>query len=93
MELVSSDVREQIDQVFRNLLAVAQAAGGDFGDVVKLNVYLTDLADFPVVNEVMAGTSTSPTRPGPRSGRLAAEGGQGGDGGGAGHGRLRRMHR
>ena len=54
MELVSSDVREQIDQVFRNLLAVARAAGGDFGDLVKLNVYLTDLADFPLVNEVMA---------------------------------------
>ena len=54
MELVSGDIREQIDQVFRNLRTVARAAGGDFGDLVKLNVYLTDLADFPVVNEVMA---------------------------------------
>ena len=54
MELVSDDIREQIDQVFRNLRAVARAAGGDFGDLVKLNVYLTDLADFPLVNEVMA---------------------------------------
>ena len=54
MELVSSDAREQIHQVFRNLRAVANAAGGDFGDLVKLNVYLTDLADFPLVNEVMA---------------------------------------
>ena len=53
MELVSG-TREQIHQVFRNLRAVADAAGGDFGDVVKLNVYLTDLADFPLVNEVMA---------------------------------------
>ncbi len=53
MELVSG-TREQIHQVFRNLLAVANAAGGDLGDVVKLNVYLTDLADFPLVNEVMA---------------------------------------
>ena len=60
MELVSSDVREQIDQVFRNLLAVARAAGGDFGDLVKLNVYLTDLADFPLVNEVMAGYFDEP---------------------------------
>ena len=53
MELVS-DTREQIHQVFRNLRAVANAAGSDFGDLVKLNVYLTDLADFPLVNEVMA---------------------------------------
>ena len=54
MELVSDDIREQIDQVFRNLRTVARAAGGDFGDLVKLNVYLTDLAHFPLVNEVMA---------------------------------------
>ena len=53
MELVSG-TREQIHQVFRNLRAVANAAGGDFDDVVKLNIYLTDLADFPLVNEVMA---------------------------------------
>ena len=53
MELVSG-TREQIHQVFRNLRAVANAAGGDFGDLVKLNIYLTDLADFPLVNEVMA---------------------------------------
>ena len=53
MELVSG-TREQIHQVFRNLRAVADAAGGDFGDLVKLNVYLTDLGDFALVNEVMA---------------------------------------
>ena len=53
MELVSG-TREQIHQVFRNLHAVARAAGGDFGDVVKLNIYLTDLGDFALVNEVMA---------------------------------------
>ena len=53
MELVSG-TREQIHQVFRNLRAVANAAGGDFGDLVKLNIYLTNLADFPLVNEVMA---------------------------------------
>lgn len=53
MELVSG-TREQIHQVFRNLRAVARAAGGDFGDVVKLNIYLTDLEDFALVNEVMA---------------------------------------
>ena len=53
MELVSG-TRNQIHQVFRNLRAVADAAGSDFGDLVKLNVYLIDLADFPLVNEVMA---------------------------------------
>lgn len=53
MELVSG-TREQIHQVFRNLRAVAIAAGGDLDDLVKLNIYLTDLADFPLVNEVMA---------------------------------------
>ena len=53
MELVSG-TRQQIHQVFRNLRAVAHAAGGDFSDLVKLNVYLTDLPDFPLVNEVMA---------------------------------------
>ena len=53
MELVAG-TREQIHQVFRNLRAVARAAGGDFADVVKLNIYLTDLGDFALVNEVMA---------------------------------------
>ena len=46
--------REQIDRAFQNLRAVAQAAGGELSQVVKLNVSLTDLADFPVVNEVMS---------------------------------------
>jgi len=40
--------------VFENLQAVAEAAGGTLADVVKLNVYLTDLGHFPLVNEVMA---------------------------------------
>ncbi len=53
MELVEG-TREQIDRVFQNLRAVAQAAGGDLSHVVKLNVSLTDPADFPVVNEVMS---------------------------------------
>jgi len=54
MELVASDVEVQIRRVFDNLAAVAQAAGGTLDDLVKLNVFLTDLADFPVVNRVMA---------------------------------------
>lgn len=53
MELVEG-TRKQIDRVFQNLRAVAQAAGGDLSQFVKLNVYLTNLADFPVVNEVMS---------------------------------------
>ena len=54
MEVVSDDVRKQIEQVFTNLQAVCSAAGGSFADVVKLNVFLTDLTHFPIVNEVMA---------------------------------------
>jgi len=45
---------EQIHQVFRNLRAVANAAGGSLNDIVKLSVYLTDLSLFPRVNEIMA---------------------------------------
>jgi len=44
----------QIHQVFKNLSAVAQAAGGSLSDVVKLNLFLTDLAHFATVNEIMA---------------------------------------
>ncbi|HHH38781.1 MAG TPA: RidA family protein [Sedimenticola sp.] len=54
MELVEGDMETQIRQVFDNLQAVAHAAGGSFRELVKLNVFLTDLADFPVVNQVMA---------------------------------------
>ena len=54
MVLVGDDIRDQINQVFKNLTAVAIAAGGDLSDVVKLNVFLTDLGNFPIVNEVMA---------------------------------------
>jgi reactive intermediate/imine deaminase len=53
-ELVGGDVDTQIEQVFRNLAAVAKAAGGSLADVVKLNVFLTDLKNFPLVNETMA---------------------------------------
>lgn len=47
-------IENQIHQVFRNLQAVAQAAGGSLADVVKLNVFLTDLGHFARVNEIMA---------------------------------------
>jgi reactive intermediate/imine deaminase len=54
MDLVAGDKEVQIRRVFENLAAVAKASGGSLADVVKLNVYLTDLADFPLVNEVMS---------------------------------------
>lgn len=54
MEMAAGDMRTQIGRVFENLKAVAEAAGGSLADVVKLNVYLTDLANFPLVNEIMA---------------------------------------
>ncbi len=53
MALVEGD-DEQVHQVFRNLRAVAGAAGGSLNDIVKLTVYLTDLSLFPRVNEIMA---------------------------------------
>ena len=60
MELVSDDVHKQIVQVFDNLEAVCKAAGGSFEQVVKLTVFLTDLADFPLVNEVMEARFAKP---------------------------------
>lgn len=60
MAMVEGDFAAQAHQVFKNLRAVAQAADGDLGDVVKLNVYLTDLSNFPIVNEVMAEYFSQP---------------------------------
>jgi len=54
MEVVEGDMRVQISQVFDNLQAVAQAAGGSLDKLVKVNIFLTDLSHFPLVNEVMA---------------------------------------
>lgn len=54
MTLIEGDIRAQIKQVFRNLNAVCEAGGGDLNDLVKLNIFLTDLTHFPTVNEVMA---------------------------------------
>ena len=53
MQMVDG-VEAQIHQVFKNLQAVAEAAGGTLGDVVKLNVFLIDLGHFAKVNEIMA---------------------------------------
>jgi len=60
MELVGESVEAQIRQVFDNLSAVAQAAGGSLSDVVKLTVYLTDLGNFAAVNEIMATYFSEP---------------------------------
>ena len=54
MQLVSGDIDEEIRRVFDNLKAVAIAAGGSLNDAVKVNVFLTDLANFVRVNEIMA---------------------------------------
>jgi reactive intermediate/imine deaminase len=53
MEVVEG-IERQISQVFDNLSAVAEAAGGSLQDIVKLNIFLTDLGHFALVNEVMA---------------------------------------
>ena len=60
MQLVDQDMRTQISRVFDNLQAVAEAAGGTLGDVVKLNIFLTDLAHFPLVNEIMSEYFSKP---------------------------------
>ncbi len=60
MTMVDGDINAQITQVFENLQAVANAAGGDLNDIVKLNVFLTDLAHFPIVNEIMGNYFDEP---------------------------------
>ncbi|MDX9987060.1 MULTISPECIES: RidA family protein [Thiothrix] len=60
MQMVEGDIAAQVRQVFSNLAAVAAAAGGSLNDCVKVHVFLTDLVNFPVVNEVMAEFFTEP---------------------------------
>jgi reactive intermediate/imine deaminase len=60
MELVDGDMRAQIVRVFDNLTAVAEASGGSLADIAKLNIYLTDLSHFPLVNEIMADYFAEP---------------------------------
>jgi reactive intermediate/imine deaminase len=54
MKVVSGPIERQIERIFENLKAVAEAAGGSLAQIAKLTVYLTDLGHFPHVNEVMA---------------------------------------
>jgi reactive intermediate/imine deaminase len=60
MELVTGDIEKEIRRVFDNLKAVAEAAGSSLAQAVKVNVYLTDLANFAKVNEVMAQYISEP---------------------------------
>jgi reactive intermediate/imine deaminase len=60
MTVVQGDMAAQIRQVFDNLSAVAQAAGGGLNDIVKLNIFLIDLGHFALVNEIMAGYFQQP---------------------------------
>ena len=60
MEMVFGDISVRIHQVFKNLRAVCQAAGGDLDDLVKVNIFLTDLGHFATVNEIMAQYFTEP---------------------------------
>lgn len=57
---MAEGIEAQIQQVFSNLKAVAKASGGSLSDVVKLNIFLTDLDNFALVNEIMASYFTQP---------------------------------
>jgi len=54
MEIVDGGIENEIHQVFKNLTAVCHEAGGDLNNIVKLNIFLTDLNNFAVLNEIMA---------------------------------------
>ncbi|MBL4780608.1 MAG: RidA family protein [Porticoccaceae bacterium] len=60
MTMISDDIGEQIQQVFDNLNAVCEAAGGSLASIVKLNIFLTDLVHFSRVNEIMAEVFSEP---------------------------------
>ncbi len=60
MQIVEGGFAEQTHQVFKNMKAVCEAAGGSLSDIVKLNAYLTDLSNFATFNEVMSQYFTQP---------------------------------
>ncbi|MEG3765177.1 RidA family protein [Alteromonas sp. 14N.309.X.WAT.G.H12] len=60
MEMVSEDFAEQATQVFENLKAVCEAAGGTMNDLVKVNIFMLDLDNFATVNEIMAKYFSKP---------------------------------
>ena len=59
-EMIEGDIEAQITRIFDSIVALTDAAGGTLADVVKINVYLTDLSNFPVVNRVMAAYFSEP---------------------------------
>ena len=60
MEIVDGDIEDQIHQVFKNLTAVCREAGGNLSNIVKLNIFLTDLNNFAVLNEIMSSYFDQP---------------------------------
>ncbi len=60
MTLVNTTIEDEIHQVFRNLRAVCEAAGGSLAGIAKLNIFLTDLAHFAKVNEIMSNYFEAP---------------------------------
>ena len=60
MTVISEDFTEQTHQVFKNLVAVCEAAGGNINDMVKVNIFMMDLANFATVNEVMSQYFSQP---------------------------------
>lgn len=60
MEVISEDFAAQVEQVFVNLTNVCEAAGGSINDIVKLNIFMTDLSNFATVNETMAKHFSQP---------------------------------
>ena len=60
MEVVEGNIEAQIHQVFKNLIAVCQEAGGDLSHIVKLNIFLTDLNNFAVLNQIMSSYFDQP---------------------------------
>jgi len=60
MEVVEGNIEAQIHQVFKNLIAVCEEAGGNLSHIVKLNIFLTDLNNFAVLNEIMASYFDQP---------------------------------
>ena len=60
MEMIEGGIEAQVEQVFKNLSAVCEAAGGSLQDIVKLNIFLIDLSYFATVNEIMAKYFTQP---------------------------------
>ncbi|EDQ00556.1 RidA family protein [Shewanella benthica] len=60
MQMVSDEFSAQVVQVFDNLTAVCEAAGGSLSDIVKLNIYMTDLSNFATVNEIMGRYFSQP---------------------------------